>query len=96
MSLQSPVSPIQRLLAFLADKIPNSFCLQVRPVRLTLETSTVALKDSEVSNQSLSETGSGPWFIPCCGRGRAPPQHSNTVRELSEELQCGLGKIVKG
>ena len=67
MSLQSPVSPIQRLLAFLTDKIPNSFCLQVRPVRLTveqanlrvkLETSTVALNDSVESNQSLSETES--------------------------------------
>jgi hypothetical protein len=92
MSLQSPISPIERLLAFLADKIPNSFCLQVRPVRLTVEQANLRVKLEKIEKEEQepaseeAKSGIAAWFIQCCSRGRAPPQHSNTVRELSEEL----------
>lgn len=93
------VSPIVSFHAYLAAKMPHSWCGGGNPTLLQLDRTgrTVASQakiEKEDGQEPLSD--SPPRRIALqsltwCGGGRAPPQYSNPIRELAEELEYDFG-----
>lgn len=90
------ISPITSFHAYLAAKMPHSWCggggISPLPVYKAEAAVGCAKIEKEEQEPTLEEVNNGItlWLLPCCSRGRPPPRDSIIVRELSEDLQYGL------
>ncbi len=90
------ISPITSFHAYLAAKMPHSWCggggLSPLPVYDTEAAAGCAKIEKEEQEPALEEANNGIilWLLPYCSRGRPPPRNLNIVRELFEDLQYGL------